>query len=1431
MYKKKLTAWGLLIIMMISAIPISVFADAQTPSRNNSIVNVTVTSTKNLLATTPNVQVQWTGVTNEYKGGDHHATGFYRFIVTDMLNNTSMTSGTVPATGGADQSSQSYIADLGALLNNTNFTSGKLYRLELQPGHNEIVNGITTQRWATTGNAGVTYFITDFNTKMEKEDGKLKITWEYIEGASYDIYYLQANKSTAAEVRQGTTGDGGASIPTVQVTMSREQAAENQETVNGVKRVKYVIENPQPGQIYSAYVVPNNVAPSSVNNYPYANIHQNKEMGSTGPRVAQASTNIDLKVFNVEPNNVRLEWNLPSWITLTKTLLRTEIYKIDEGSNVPDRIGTIYNEGLGEKKDLGYYQYLRPTKNTTFYVKFFIKQGAETIEIETEKVLYVPGQAVDRPLKPQIPEPFPTNISQDELQPNWERYVIPGDDMPYTSTQFKNNTFHVKEANPLSVQVVWNAPKKINSSGNEVIDYDVVYDVYVAKNQNLLDNESLIPVLNNIPFIETVKDQLVLKQNNTTVIGFKALFNQYVKEDNTLASLNANSTYFIKVVAKRSYGDDYITSDPTIVSITIDKDGQIFTPPILAKPPLKLHETTTDSATLRWRTTWKEIFDKQGNTRPGYDEDEKQKALEWNSVVYTGTTTEPYIRFKSAQGLTEHILETANRVNAVKAAVKASAGNDEDYYATHYLDRTVTLGTDSRYEFKVLSYDEVNREINQYYQQTGNLFTIENWLARAGTISEENWQTISPHIPTNNLESDNNNWLEYTHGGLQPNTRYVLLIRAYKVLDDGTRLVQTYPSYVLATTLTDFESPEEVPKTPELNLDTKDDESITVWWLYNNSFNYEIIYSRLDDVSKAKPWPFTISDVPGSPGYVSNGAKASVKITGLSPETTYNIWIRAKQKKGTQESAWSNPVTATTDALGIPAMPTGLGPAAYQSILELGQDFTPIAKDYITVEWIKNSNDTEENTSSQKQYSYVVQFADNPEFLDATVVNTSGGTGGDNGAGNYEILAKNMVKFNNLIANRPYYVKVKTVLTFKDTEGNREIVRESEYTSWVRILTKTSTDEYDGGENDNIVIYPDAIKQDYSKDIWTVEIVDTAKIISEIMKKKDYFFTLKMEKYDNRYDAVIRRLKIPKTVLDTLINQRMELKIVTLSGVYELPAKALQVYTKQYSAKDIVQLDFTKVLDYKITAINRQYPEILLKGEQLDITIRGKTNTTVVKKLDGFLKAKIKLDIPQEYLYKDLFAYTYNFDMAGWQRENYTVDALTDTYIVYSTAVPGIYTVYEKLKIASSSASSYGMRLLANKYGISALGTLYFQNEIVHSDQYMHLLLGMAQNRSEIDLTAPIYADTRTRARTAGIYTESSSGGITEEQAIAGVVKIYELKTGYKIKPSTVRFNNVGASYQEAVAKAYAIGLIDSINPKQLVRYNTLCDWLLQVTE
>ena len=73
---------------------------------------------------------------------------------------------------------------------------------------------------------------------------------------------------------------------------------------------------------------------------------------------------------------------------------------------------------------------------------------------------------------------------------------------------------------------------------------------------------------------------------------------------------------------------------------------------------------------------------------------------------------------------------------------------------------------------------------------------------------------------------------------------------------------------------------------------------------------------------------------------------------------------------------------------------------------------------------------------------------------------------------------------------------------------------------------------------------------------------------------------------------------------------------------------------------------------------------------------------------------------------------------------------------------------------------------------------------------------------------------------------------MTREQALAGAVKLYEIKHGNKIKASNRNFSGVSSTYSEAVSKAYAVGMIDRMDsPRSNVKYSELCDWIALAIE
>ena len=65
------------------------------------------------------------------------------------------------------------------------------------------------------------YFITDFNTQLKDNEGKLEVTWVYIAGATYELVYTEGNISAKSEM---FNVDGSAKPGTVRKTLTDAEA-------------------------------------------------------------------------------------------------------------------------------------------------------------------------------------------------------------------------------------------------------------------------------------------------------------------------------------------------------------------------------------------------------------------------------------------------------------------------------------------------------------------------------------------------------------------------------------------------------------------------------------------------------------------------------------------------------------------------------------------------------------------------------------------------------------------------------------------------------------------------------------------------------------------------------------------------------------------------------------------------------------------------------------------------------------------------------------------------------------------------------------------------------------------------------------------------------------------------------------------------------
>lgn len=1431
--KKRILASILVMLICASSLPLEVFANLQSPlpvggiSKNSTVGH---SAASNVII--PKVALKFqppvvSGLPDPdptaEDGSTGHLVSHYQVHISEYPSGESFKAPDDPSqleVGKITEEQGILVQDYTSKLKN-----GRLYKMSIIPYHRHKykVEDDEIIKWAPhtipISSHPYIYVLTDFDTKVEGKESSLEVTWEDsgYSNMEYRIGYIQGNYEGKSldEIKSNSVGNNIQYIDPIDIKNNAEKYTDPQ---TNRTRFRYTIKNNiATGQMYSAFVT------STTTSIAGETILKN----DSTPKVATATTQIGLSVFNVGKDKIRLEWSsqLPYLMDGSYKLEQTQIKEYGVGDESGRVIATLHHK---EGANIGYYEYREPKENTYYQLIFIYKNETQQLipAPQTAKVLYVPGELRVKPVTPEIPKPIGINTKVTE--DNRTEFLLSNDtlvDVSVGDMWKSDHTFHANMVNPPSLNFVWSAYME---------DLSLLYDIWITDDITVAQSE-VSPIIQNLSFAGGQNTQNILYNKETgKVVGFKHTIKEYYNSNMSKLSLVPNKVYYVKIVAKKQYGDEFEYSIPATVTIMFNSDGEVFAPPIISKPPLRLEPDGlgTTSITIGWLESWYEILAKNPNNYT--DEKEREKAKQWNSKVYTGSTTGAAISFVKREEATEHILKRSQDIARVKTIVGTS------YYDNNYIDRSITLGKNVNYEYKLIPYDEILQGLRNYNTTVINNLTVEEYiemLMKNETDPEQDygWRRISPKTEQ---DEEYIEWKKYTESNLKPNTSYVFFVKPYSFDYDGSKLQASLPTWIVVTTLPDGEMPEGKPTVPILSLNGKGDSHISVEWEYNSNFEYEIRYSRLEDPEKATVWPFTIGTEIDDPTYVEHGGRAIVTINGLFPDTTYHVWIRAKQKKGQEVSAWSNPVTAKTDLLGTPTSPAGLGVASYQSILEAGKDFQPVGENHITVEWQRNSQDkdldniNQDGQRVQKEYKYIIEIADNPEFLDVQTVTVAKDNVGSK-EGSAEVLSRSMVHFEGLIANRPYYIRAKTLLIAHDTENNRDIVMESDYTKFVRIITKPSQDEYDGGDKVNEVIYPEKIKQTYDGTTWTYEILDTQKVINEIVSGNQYKYVVPVQKYRSIYDPKYRVVRIPGPIVQALINRSMQLEIKTNALTIQIQGTSLSPYIQNAGANGIVEFKFETLSASDLYPISMGYEyQLISTPETMSINVKGTNNAYPVTQVSEPMKLKVNMPNRTDYITKNIGAYTYNPHKGIWEKGNNFFNKV-DMQMEYTTGIIGTYTVYE-LKRATTPAytTSQSMQNILQSYDILGLGTKYTASMTVGTNEYINIMLGFAEQRNTIIPDATVTNVEINKAQRSGIYIDSPTAKLNKEIAISGIVKLYELTHGVSIRTnSNVNVNSVTAKYRENINKAYSVGIIDTTNQKGNITYQELFDLIEAVLE
>ncbi|TCK87897.1 hypothetical protein EDC19_2741 [Natranaerovirga hydrolytica] len=1425
---KKIISYLLVIISVLTVInPININAIVSTPPISSvSVDEVYYALGQNYVNNTPilrpRIGISWNDMNNwNYDTNLEYESPFYEIIVDNITLNEQRT-----LRIDADAS-----VDSLDIHDEMNLETGSLYEFSVQTRYyrRREVNGEMIREVAPlTEPRASAYAITDLNVELDPSDDAITVIWDDVGIADLDYRIVYAVGDYSNEAKETLLNNAQGEINNL---ISTSDSVEEFYDENARRnRLRYTIDqNIYPGQIYSIIVEP-------MQDYLGGELIQRNR---NYPYIFTTSTNIDLRVSEVG-NYVRLDWSIPDNFKVGQeeneySLIEARIIEYSGGQS---RNVAIFD---GDAANVEYYQVPKPNREVEYQIEVtYGGTGLDPIIARSDRVPYVPAELMIRPTQPQVPKPLSRNI-MDQLVNDYgtgntlrekieEEYLLPGDEFSGNRNQLLNSEdiFTYNQDNN-SLQFVFTPFRRrdINEEsdtyGDVIVDRDVYYNIYVAK--NIEDLSSAIRVVDRKRY-DQINENNIIRDDANEILGYREVLTQYFDSDEQgLQDIVPNQLYYIKVEALKDWGSRDVYSEPNIVAIYFDYEGNIYFPPSIVKPPLKVRdeETTQTTVTFEWKENWFEVFFMNN----GEDE--------WHTEVWINSNGD--ISFEEEEGYT-HLPIYDMQESTIRDRLLPLI-NDQDYFI-----REINLGedpfgvSDVNYKFHRIPYSEVKNAINNR-QNIDNEYDLNDYIIELlerdrDDIDPVEWREINP-----NRDED---LLDYTETGLNANTQYLLLLYPYRVDLNGGELLAHYPTPIIVITEPEEQDIHPDPTVPLLRLDNVTDISATIKWRYNTDLEYEIRYSEYEDIGNSEVLPIELPDE-DDPLYPSNGSDYLQKVGDLFPNTEYYFWIRAIQSETNSISAWSNPLIVTTEDINKPLPPRGIGLASLDKLRPFGYEENR-GEDFLTLEWLLDPEDNPEDyvdANVRKSFVYIVEIADNPRFVDPQYVELTEGND-DILPANVEKLERNLIKVNELIPNRRYYFRLKTRVILEG-DNNQILTRESDdYSPTVSLLTIPSSGEYDGDPADSVIVLPseyfetiynpdkkellyrfryDGYDADGNFDHFIVE-----RLIDSLIKDNAYVYDIDISEYENK-PIINRKIEIPYRLWSAFNENDIDLYIDANATKINLPINSInsQMYNigNQQGSQATVRINVKE----DATSISRgqlSNATPVLIPQEISMQIETPQEIRDIQTVDIPLTLSFKTYNRYNVYNNPVEVVRWQQNQLNWQQEQVTYDNYRGELDLVTNDL-GLYHSYLNLapEVESEQTRHWAVPSRENVLSQVSINNIPTDlNENVSKEEYLNILYGLIEDNNSINVNDSLTNEQIQNLRYSRILKDENgfNHNISREETFDMTLSTFSFFQGRTFNPSnnTIELINESNDVNERYINNLALAIEQNFisNPNQI---------------